>query len=149
MDLIKRLPFCLVFSLFLGCSESKITSPTPNSMVNRTIKCEGIIASPQKGKHFWLFVEELDSSSQTLYWPKEPEIIPDRFGHFSVEIFEDGIGENFTISLFSVEESGQKLIINWLKTGAESGNYPPMKDVISAEKLSEVKNLKISKSLNK
>jgi hypothetical protein len=93
-----------------------IESPKPGESVDRAIECSGSAKGIPPDAHLWLAVEE-----RGFIWPKEGEIIIDKHGRWEGQIFEDGVAEEFAVSLFMADPVGDRFIRTWLERGKRSG----------------------------
>ena len=93
--------------------------PQPNEAVGRTIRCSGIVTGLQPGLNLWLAVEV-----GNLVWPKENKVLPDVTNKWCVHIFEDGVTEQFALSLFVADTSADRRIQEWLEAGRRTGTCP-------------------------
>jgi hypothetical protein len=99
-----------------GQAFATIESPERGESVDRTIECSGSAKGIPPDRHLWLAVEE-----RNFLWPKEGEVIVDEQGKWKGQIFEDGVAEEFAVSLFMADPVGDQFIRTWLETGKRSG----------------------------
>jgi hypothetical protein len=112
--------------------------PLPNVVVGRTIRCSGVVTGLQPGLNLWLAVEV-----GNLIWPKETKVLPDDANKWSVPIFEDGVTEQFAVSLFVADASADRRIKEWLEAGRRAGTYSELKGIPGARRLARVDGLRL------
>ena len=115
--------------------------PKPNEAVGRTIRCSGIVTGLQPGLNLWLAVEVGD-----LVWPKENKVLPDEATKWDVPIFEDGVTQQFAVSLFVADTSADRRIKEWLEAGRRSGKYSELRGIPGARRLARVDGLRLKTS---
>ena len=110
--------------------------PKSNEAVGRTIQCSGIVSGLQSGLNLWLVVEAGD-----LLWPKETKVLPNE-DKWCVPIFEDGVTEQFAVSLFVADTSADRRIKEWLEAGRRTGQYSELRGIPGARRLARVDGLR-------
>ena len=115
--------------------------PQPNEAVGRTIRCSGVVTGLQPGLNLWLAVEVGD-----LVWPKESKVLPDEANKWSVTIFEDGVTEQFAVSLFVADTSADRRIREWLEAGRRKGKYSELRGIPGGRRLARVDGLRVKTS---
>lgn len=116
-------------------------APQPNETVGRTIRCSGVVTGLQPGLNLWLAVEVGD-----LVWPKESKVLPDEANNWYVTIFEDGVTEQFAVSLFIADTSADQHIKEWLEAGRRTGRYGELRGIPGARRLARVDGLRLKTS---
>ena len=116
-----------------------ITEPQLDQTVGRTIRCSGVVTGLQPGLSLWLAVE-----ARGLLWPKESKVVPDDTNKWSVPIFEDGVAEQFAVSLFVADANADRRIREWLEAGRRTGTYTELKGIPGARRLARVDGLRLS-----
>jgi hypothetical protein len=106
---------------------AEIESPNPKPF-DRQIECWGSAAAIPPNMHLWLAVEE-DREGQKLIWPKEGEVILNDQGKWKHRIFEDGVAEHVSVSLWMADSKGHDFIQKWLETGKRTGHYRRLKGI--------------------
>jgi hypothetical protein len=117
------------------------SEPQPNEAVGRTIRCSGVVTGLQPGLNLWLAVEVGD-----LVWPKESKVLPDEANNWYVTIFEDGVTEQFAMSLFVADTSADRRIKEWLETGRRTGKYGELRGIPGGRRLARVDGLRLKTS---
>ena len=115
------------------------TEPQPNATVGRTIRCSGVVTGLQPGLSLWLAVE-----AGGFIWPKESNVVPDDTDKWSVPIFEDGVTDQFSVSLFVVDANADRRIREWLEAGRRTGTYTELRGIPGARRLARVDGLRLS-----
>ena len=115
------------------------TEPTPNDVVGRTIQCSGVVTGLQPGLSLWLAVEAGD-----FLWPKESRVLPDATNRWSVPIFEDGVTDEFRVSLYVADANADRRIRDWLETGRRTGQYTELRGIPGARRLARVDGLRLA-----
>jgi hypothetical protein len=118
-------------------SWADIESPKPKQVVDRTIECSGSAKGIPPNMHLWLAVEE-----RNFILPKEGDIIVDRQGKWKGRIFEDGVAEEFAISLFMADVMGDQYIRSWLESGQRSG-YLTLTGIPGSRRITRVDKLRL------
>jgi hypothetical protein len=116
---------------------AEIESPKPGKSVDRTIECSGSAKGIPSNGHLWLAVEE-----RNLIWPKEGEVIVEKQGKWKGQIFEDGVAEEFSLSLFMADPVGDQFIRAWLEMGKRSG-YTELKGIAGTIRLARIEGLRL------
>jgi hypothetical protein len=115
--------------------------PQANETVGRTIRCSGVVTGLQPGLNLWLAVEV-----GGLIWPKENKVLPDEANKWDVPIFEDGVTEQFSVSLFVADTSADRRIKEWLEAGRRTGKYSELRGIPGARRLARVDGLRLKTS---
>ena len=117
----------------------EILSPRPREVVGRSFKVGGRLANIPEGYHVWLVVE-----IENLLWPKEPEI-PSSDRRWSRKVVEGGNppGGIFSLSLQQVPPKGQRFVLDWLRHGSRTGDYPGLDSIPGAIRLDIVEDLRL------
>jgi hypothetical protein len=114
------------------------TEPAPHEAVDRTIRCSGVVTGLQPGLTLWLAVEV-----GGLVWPKETRVLPDDTNAWSVPIFEDGVTEQFAVSLYVADARADRRIKEWLEAGRRAGKYSELPGIPGARRLARVEGLRL------
>lgn len=124
--------------------EGEIIEPAPQDTLGRTFNCSGIVYNPRPEIHFWLVVESRDEAAgRNLYWPKT-EIIPDsQTGKWSIQIYEDGVLQKVSLSLWAVKEQGQERLQKWYDSGSKPDRFPPMTTIEDMVRLHRIDRIYI------
>ena len=120
---------------------ASFNEPQPNEAVGRTIRCSGIVTGLQPGLNLWLAVEV-----GNLVWPKENKVLPDETNNWCVPIFEDGVTEQFAVSLFVADTSADRRIKEWLEAGRRTGKYSELPGIPGARRLARIDGLRLKTS---
>jgi hypothetical protein len=115
------------------------TEPRPNDVVGRTIRCSGVVTGLQPGLSLWLAVEAGD-----FLWPKEGKVLPDSTNRWSVPVFQDGMIDEFAVSLYVTDADADRRISDWLETGRRTGRYTELRGIPGARRLARVDGLRLS-----
>ncbi len=99
-------------------------SPYKGERVGRYVTVSGSVQNIPFEKYLWVAHRRVKGG---LIWPKEPNIVPDDNGEFSITTFEGGSPGNLVISLLLVDESASNDFRSWLEKGHKTGDYPGMK----------------------
>ena len=118
---------------------ASFTEPRPNDVVGRTIQCSGVVTGLQPGLSLWLAVEAGDR-----LWPKESKVLPDAANRWSVPVFEDGMADEFSLSLYVTDGSADRRIRDWLEAGRRTGQYTELRGIPGARRLARVDGLRLS-----
>jgi hypothetical protein len=114
--------------------------PVANGVVSRTIRCSGDVSGLQPGLSLWLAVE-----AGGFVWPKESIVLPDATNRWSGPIFEDGVTEQFAVSLFVADANADRRIREWLEAGRRTGSYAELRGIPGARRLARVDGLRLSR----
>ena len=120
---------------------ASFNEPQPNEAVGRTIRCAGVVTGLQPGLNLWLAVEV-----GNLVWPKENKVLPDETNKWCVPIFEDGVTEQFAVSLFVADTSADRRIKEWLEAGRRTGKYSELPGIPGARRLARIDGLRLKTS---
>ena len=120
---------------------ASFNEPQPNETVGRTILCSGVVTGLQPGLNLWLAVEV-----GNLVWPKENKVLPDETNKWCVPIFEDGVTEQFAVSLFVADTSADRRIKEWLEAGRSTGKYSELPGIPGARRLARIDGLRLKTS---
>jgi hypothetical protein len=115
------------------------TEPRPNDVVGRTIQCSGVVTGLQPGLSLWLAVEAGD-----CLWPKESRVLPDAANQWSVPVFEDGVTDEFAVSLYVTDANADRRIRAWLDAGQRTGTFTELRGIPGARRLARVDGLRLS-----
>ena len=116
------------------------TEPVTNAAVSRTIRCSGVVTGLQPGLSLWLAVE-----AGGFVWPKESIVLPDATSYWSGPIFEDGVTEQFGVSLFVADANADRRIREWLEAGRRTGSYAQWRGIPGARRLARVDGLRLAR----
>ncbi len=116
--------------------EGSIKEPSPNQVVASTFRCSGRAAGLEPGLHLWLAVEIDD-----CLWPKEGEVSVQDDGSWSKTIFEEGKVDEFSLSLWAVNATGERYVRDWFKEGDRVGNYRELRRTSDMQRLAKVNGL--------
>jgi hypothetical protein len=86
--------------------------------------------------HLWLAVEIDD-----CLWPKEGEVSVQDDGSWSKTIFEEGKVDEFSLSLWAVNATGERYVRDWFKEGDRVGNYRELRRTSGMQRLAKVNGL--------
>jgi hypothetical protein len=117
-----------------------ISEPRANDVVGRTFQCSGVVTGLQSGLHLWLAVE-----AGGRLWPRETEVLPNEANEWSVPIFEDGMTEEFAVSLFVADANADRRIMEWLDAGRRTGEYTELRGIPGARRLARVDGLRLKR----
>ena len=120
---------------------ARFAEPQPNESVGRTFQCSGVVTGLQPGLNLWLAVEV-----GNLVWPKETKVLPDENNKFCVTIFEDGVTDQFAVSLFVADRSADRRIKEWLEAGRRTGKYSELPGIPGARRLARIDGLRLKTS---
>lgn len=112
--------------------------PQTDEAVGRTIRCAGVVNGLQPGLSLWLAVEV-----GNLVWPKENKVLPDETNKWCVHIFEDGVSEQFAVSLYVADTSADRRIKEWLEAGRHTGKYSELPGIPGARRLARIDGLRL------
>ena len=115
------------------------TEPRPNDVVGRTIQCSGVVTGLQPGLSLWLAVE-----AGNFLWPKESKVLPDAASRWSVPVFEDGMTDEFAVSLYVTDAIADRRIRDWLDAGQRTGKFTELRGIPGARRLARVDGLRLS-----
>ena len=118
---------------------ASFNEPAANSEVSRTIRCSGVVTGLQPGQSLWLAVE-----AGGFVWPKESIVLPDATNKWSGPIFEDGVTEQFAVSLFVADVNADRRVREWLDAGRRTGTYAELRGIPGARRLARVDGLRLS-----
>jgi hypothetical protein len=107
--------------------------------VGRTIQCSGVVTGLQPGLSLWLAVEAGD-----FLWPKEGRVLPDAANRWSVPVFEDGMTDEFAVSLYVTDANADGRIRAWLDAGQRTGQFTELRGIPGARRLARVDGLRLS-----
>ena len=116
------------------------TEPVTNAAVSRTIRCSGVVTGLQPGLSLWLAVE-----AGGFVWPKESVVLPDATNNWSGPIFEDGVTEQFAVSLFVADANADRRIREWLEAGRRTGTYAELRGIPGARRLARIDGLRLTR----
>jgi hypothetical protein len=120
----------------LDAVEGSIKEPSPNQAVDTTFLCSGRAAGLESGLHLWLAVE-IDGR----LWPKEGEVSVQDDGSWSKMIFEEGKADEFSLSLWAVNATGDRYVRDWFKECDRTGNYRELRRTPGMQRLARVNGL--------
>ena len=116
---------------------AEIEYPDSKQVVERTIKCYGSAKGLSKNMHLWLAVEE-----RNFIWPKEGEIFVID-GQWKGKIYEDGVADQFGISLLMADSKAHKFIQDWLDAGRRGEGYSTLSGIEGATRIARVDELRL------
>jgi hypothetical protein len=114
------------------------TRPAAGALVTRALSAEGWAKNLERGLRLWLIVEV-----GTHKWPKGDELRIDSEGKWQCEVYEDGSGTAFSLSLYVVNDEGTKKIRSWLDIGTLIGYHPFEIDIPGTRRLARVDGLRV------
>jgi hypothetical protein len=114
------------------------SEPQRDDTVGRTIRCSGVVTGLRPGLNLWLAVEV-----GGLVWPKETKVLPDDANKWCVTIFEDGVTEQFAVSLYVADARADRRIKEWLEAGRRAGKYSELLGLPGARRLARVDGLRL------
>jgi hypothetical protein len=116
---------------------AQINKPLPNTYIGSEILIQGTAKNIPKEYDLWIAHRRKQGG---IIWPKEPMVIPDKKGHFSLTVFEGGTPGTIVISLLMVEKSISEKFSHWLEKGHQTNHYPgiditnmPIKELTNIE----------------
>jgi hypothetical protein len=112
--------------------------PAAGALVTRALSAEGWTKNLERGLRLWLIVEV-----GTHKWPKGDELRIDADGKWQCEVYEDGTGTAFSLSLYVVNDEGTKKIRSWLDIGTLIGYHPFEVDIPGTRRLARVDGLRV------
>jgi hypothetical protein len=122
---------------------AEIASPNPkDGRTDKAIKCRGSATGIPQNMHLWLAVEE-DRRGQRLIWPKEGEVFVDEQGKWKHQIFEHGLVQHLSVSLWMANEEANAFIQGWLENGKRTGRYSKLNGISGATRLTSVDGLQL------
>ena len=62
---------------------------------------------------------------------------------WSVPIFEDGVTEQFAVSLYVADARADRRIKDWLEAGRRAGKYSELRGIPGARRLARVEGLRL------
>lgn len=114
------------------------TRPAAGTSATRAVSAEGWTKNVQRGLRLWLIVEVGNHK-----WPKGDELRIDADGKWQSEVYEDGTGTAFSLSLYVVNDEGTKKIRSWLEIGTLIGYHPFEVDIPGTRRLARVDGLHV------
>jgi hypothetical protein len=120
----------------------KIDSPAPQEEVEDGFQCSGTASGPDTP--LWLAVEV-----GTSIWPKGGAIHVNEDGSWSREVFEEGVVDEFSLSLWAVDERGDRYIRDWFKRCDAKRDYPELRGTPGMLRLHRVSGLRRRSRLRK
>jgi hypothetical protein len=114
------------------------TRPAANTVAPRALAAEGWTKNLERGLRLWLIVEV-----GTHKWPKGDELRIDADGRWQCEVYEDGTGTAFSLSLYVVNDEGTRKIRSWLDIGTLIGYHPFEVDIPGSRRLARVDGLRV------
>ncbi len=115
---------------------ARITSPIRGANVGSVIRVQGVVSGEHARSLLWLGHRRGPGG---LCWPKEPRIVVDPDGRFSVAVYEGGTAGQIVISLLAVSPETDRYFREWLSKGHRTGDYPGIAvDELGAEELDSV-----------
>jgi len=118
---------------------AEIESPNPKPF-DREIECRGSATGIPRDMHLWLFVEE-DREERRLIWPKEGEVIVNKQGKWKHRIFEDGVAQHVSVSLWMANAKAHDSIQKWLAHGKRTGDYPELEGIPGTTRIARVRGI--------
>lgn len=109
---------------------ASIDYPSPDTKLSNNFKAKGKIKKLVSDREYYLATNNDD-----LFWPKTKL---DRQSDYWEYSFSIKPGTKFNITVISVNRSGATQIESWFKNGAETGNYPALKNISGVEKVAQV-----------
>ena len=116
---------------------AEIEDPDDKQVVERTITCRGSARGIPKTMHLWLAVEE-----RNFIWPKEGEIFVID-GQWKGKIYEDGVADQFKISLYMADSKAHQFIQDWLDAGRRGEGYSTLTGIEGTTRLDRVEQLRL------
>jgi hypothetical protein len=112
----------------------RINHPGNHALVPRLFQAEGTVESLPTGQHLLLVVEV-----GGWMWPKAQVQVNN--GAWASEVYEGGNPPNgdFTLSLYSVSDSGYDEIATWFEHGRLTGDYPGLVQLKDGVRLHSVR----------
>lgn len=109
-----------------GCTV-EITTPKPGDQVGRSGKVRGTAGIPS-GTHLWVLAHMKDLVLE--WWPQggRPAVIENGGEWVIIAGYgvADDVGELFEIAAVVVDANTNRRLLDWVKTGNETGQYPPI-----------------------
>lgn len=117
----------------------KILIPSLDSNIGSNVKIEGFVRNIPEGNDLWIAHRRVKGGK---IWPKEPMVIPDVNGSFSLNTFEGGAPGKITISLLMIERSISSEFNHWFEIGHKTDDYPGI--YIEGKKILELTNIEVT-----
>ena len=114
------------------------TRPAAGTPATRAVSAEGWTKNLDRGLRLWLIVE-----IGTHKWPKGDELSVGADGKWQCEVYEDGTGTAFSLSLYVVNDEGTRKIRSWLDIGTLIGYHPFEVDIPGTRRLARVDGLRV------
>src|SRR5450631_3660009 len=114
----------------------EIIKPESGHVVDKGMSCRGWVEGLGSNLHLWLAVE-----IKGCIWPKEGEIFIDGEGSWNKTIYEEGVNDTFSLSLFVANKKANKRIRAWLDKGDKANNYSELRRIPGLRRISQVENL--------
>jgi hypothetical protein len=113
-----------------------IETPSPNEVVERTFFASGQAEGINKDTHLWLSIEIDDR-----IWPKEGNIYVDNQHQWRQQVCEDGVTNQFSLSLWATNAEADRKIRIWLDRGSYTGNFPELRRFPGMRRIARVDGL--------
>jgi hypothetical protein len=113
------------------------THPAAGSTVSSSLSSAGWAKNLEAGLRLWLIVEV-----GTHKWPKGDELRLEGDGNWRSEVYEDGTGDAFSLSLYVANDEGQRKIRAWLEIGTLIGYHPFEVDIPGTRRLARLSGLR-------
>ena len=92
--------------------------PCKGERIGRYVTVRGVVQNIPLEKDLWVAHRRVAGG---LIWPKEPNIVSDDNGEFSINTFEGGAPGNLVISLLFVAKPLSNDFRSWLERGHKTG----------------------------
>jgi len=118
---------------------AEIESPNPKPF-DREIECRGSATGIPRDMHLWLFVEEA-REERMLIWPKEGEVTVNKQGKWKHRIFEDGVAQHVSVSLWMADAKAHDSIQEWLADGKRTGHFSELEGIQGTTRIARVRGI--------
>jgi hypothetical protein len=116
-----------------------IRQPVEGQVVPANFEASGTASNLGQDAYLWLMIEIDDS-----IWPKEGRIMVGRDEHWIQPVFEDGVGGQFSLSLWAANSDADNKLRAWLDQGNRTRTFPPLRPLPGMRRLARVSGLKRS-----
>jgi hypothetical protein len=102
-----------------GCEQAG--KPQQDAVVGSYPVISGQVTGVPAQQDLWIAVRR---GPRGVFWPKEPQVRPDKRGRFELSIIEGGQPGPLVISLLMVPSGRSLEFDQWLQRGHETSHYP-------------------------
>lgn len=114
-----------------------INQPQDGQLMKAKFDASGTVYNSAGDVYLWLAVE-IDG----WIWPKEGRIVVEGDGQWSQPVFEDGVLEEFGLSLWVVNAYADRKIQIWLEEGNRKRTFPKLRPLPGMRRLARVDGLR-------